>query len=219
MSNATLIIGQSGTGKSTSIRTLDPKETFIINVLDKPLPIKGYRLMYKTIANNNEKEGNYYSTDDYKRLFKSIKLVNDERPDIKVLIIDDWQYLLCNEFMNRASEKGYDKFTDIALHAWETINLLLKCRDDLMCFVLSHSEIDNRGQSKCKTVGKLLDEKITVEGMFTVVLHTKIVDGNFKFLTQNDGDHIAKSPLGMFDDKYIDNDLLFVKNKISEYYN
>jgi hypothetical protein len=84
--------------------------------------------------------------------------------------------------------------------------------------VLSHSDTDANGKYKCKSIGKMLDEKITIEGMFTIVLHTQIMDGNYRFLTQNDGSHIAKSPMGMFEDKYIANDLSFVREKMHSYY-
>lgn len=217
MSNTSLIIGESGTGKSTSLRNLDQRETFIINVLNKPLPFKGYKQKYIKISPDG-KEGNYYASDDYFRILKIIKHVNENRPEIKNLIIDDWQYTMCNEFMRRATETGFTKFTEIGQHAWSIIRTLTECRDDLYCFVLSHSDSDTNGVKKCKSIGKMLDEKITIEGMFTVVLHTQIMDGNYKFLTQNDGSHIAKSPYGMFEERYIDNDLVSIKEKMVSYY-
>lgn len=216
MSNTTLIIGESGTGKSTSLRTLDSKETFVINVLDKPLPFRGYKSHYKPMTKANP-EGNYYATDDFNLLIRCINSVN-ERTEIKNLIIDDFQYIMGNEFMRRALEKGFDKFSDIAQHAWAIIKSLTSTRSDLYCFVLSHSDSDAQGRMKCKTIGKMLDDKITLEGMFTIILHTQIVDGEYKFLTQNNGTHIAKSPLYMFEDKLIDNDLQVVRDKMVEYF-
>ena len=217
MSNTSLIIGESGTGKSTSLQMLDPTETFIINVLDKPLPFRGYKKNYTRI-NADATEGNYYASDDYNKIMRIIKVINEKRPEIKNLIIDDWQYTMCNEFMRRATETGFVKFTEIGQHAWSIIKSLTDCRDDLFCFVLSHSDTDQNGKYKCKSIGKMLDEKITIEGMFTIVLHTQVMDGSYRFLTQNDGSHIAKSPQGMFEDKYIGNDLAFVKAKMNEYY-
>lgn len=217
MSNTSLIIGESGTGKSTSLANLNPSETFIINVLDKPLPFKGYKKNYTKLSTDG-KTGNYYASDDYFKLIRIIKFVNENRPDIKNLIIDDWQYTMCNEFMRRATETGFTKFTEIGQHAWSIIRELTGCREDLYCFVLSHSDTDANGRYKCKSIGKMLDEKITIEGMFTVVLHTQIMDGAYRFLTQNDGSHVAKSPAGMFEDKYIPNDLTFVKGKMASYY-
>lgn len=218
MSNTSLIIGESGTGKSTSLCKLDPTETFIINVLDKPLPFRGYKKNYCKLSPDGT-EGNYYASDDYSKIMRVIKLVNEKRPEIKNLVIDDWQYTMCNEFMRRATETGFTKFTEIGQHAWSIIRALVDCREDLFCFVLSHSDTDANGKYKCKSIGKMLDEKITIEGMFTIVLHTQVIDGTYRFLTQNDGSHIAKSPQGMFEDKYIGNDLAFVKTKMNHYYN
>lgn len=218
MSNSVLIIGQSGTGKSTSIRNLDPASTFIINVLDKPLPFKGYKKSYTPCTKEN-KNGNYYSSDNWAYIVKAIEAVNETRPEISTLIIDDWQYVMANEFMNRVHEKGFDKYSELGAHAWAIVNTLSKCRNDLTSFILSHSEIDNVGRAKLKTIGRLLDEKITIEGMFTVCLHSRIIDQQYKFQTQNDGEYTCKSPIGMFDSQYIDNDLLLVKKAIEEYNN
>ena len=216
MSECTLVIGESGTGKSTSLRNLDPKETYIINVLDKPLPFRGYKANYKVTTKENPL-GNYKATDDFDEIIKGIKYININRPDIKNIIIDDYQYVLANEYMRRAKERGFDKFTEIAQHAWLVIKELTECRNDLFAFVLCHSDADSSGKMKCKTIGKMLDEKITLEGMFTCVLHTQIIDSKYKFLTQNNGNFLAKSPFGMFDEQYIDNDLQYVRKRIIEY--
>jgi ABC-type dipeptide/oligopeptide/nickel transport system ATPase component len=218
MANTVLVIGESGTGKSTSIRNLDPKETFIINVVGKALPFRGYKSKYTNIS-PDWTTGNYVACDEAEKIIKAIEFINGRRPDIKNIIIDDFQYTMANEFMRKAVEKGYEKFTKIGQNAWMIINALSRCRDDLECFVLSHSEIDVNGKVKCKTIGKMLDDKITLEGMFTIVLHTIVEAGNYRFLTQNDGVHIAKSPMGMFEDKYIANDLQYVKQHIADYMN
>ncbi len=217
MAKVTLVIGQSGTGKSTSIRNLDEKETFIINVLDKPLPFKGFNKKYVRASKDNL-NGNYSSGDDYLSIIKFIRYVDKSMPQIKNVIVDDFQYVMANEFMRRASEKGFDKFTEIAQHAWKIIEAATLSRDDLFFFFLSHSEEDLSGRMKCKTIGKMLDDKITLEGMFTTVLHSMVYDGKYKFLTQNSSNCIAKSPMGMFDEISIENDLLFVKSKMKEYY-
>ena len=217
MSNTLLIIGESGTGKSSSLRNLNPAETFVINVLDKPLPFRGFKKNYVAATKENP-TGNYFASDDYAKIRSVITAVNERRPDIKNLIIDDWQYLLCNEFMRRATETGFTKFTEIGRNAWQVIRDLILTRSDLNCFVLAHSDVDANGKAKIKTIGKLLDEKVTVEGMFTVVLHSMIVDGQYKFLTQHDGTHVAKSPMDMFEDRYIDNDLAFVNERMNAYY-
>ncbi len=126
---------------------------------------------------------------------------------------------MANEFMERACEKGFDKFSEMAQHMWKVMCAITSTRSDLTCFVLSHNEIDNTGMSKPKTVGKMLDDKITLEAMVTVCLHTQVKDGEYKFLTQNDGGHVCKSPMGMFEEVLIDNDLLIVKEAIENYFN
>lgn len=219
MSNTILIIGQSGSGKSTSLRNLDPKTTFIINVLDKPLPFRGYKKDYKPISSWEDIEGNYFAADDWQKIVKCVRMVDKTRPDIKTIIIDDWQYILAYEFMRRVGEKGFDKFSELANHGWSTINACLTTREDLTSFVLAHSEVDNTGRSKCKTIGKMLDEKITIEGLFTTVLHSRVIDGQYLFQTQFDGDYIAKSPMGMFEESFVPNDLSCVKQSIDNYYN
>ena len=218
MSNTVLIIGRSGSGKSSSLRNLDPKSTFIISVLDKPLPFKAYKKLYVPIKGWDDKEGNYLATDDWQRIIKCIQMIDKNRPEITTLIIDDIQYVLANEFMKRSAERGFDKYSEMGMHYWSIINASMNCRSNLLTFFLSHNEIDANGQSKVKTIGKLLDEKITIEGLFTTVLHTQVNDDEYLFLTQSDGTHNAKSPLGMFDEKLIDNDLSLVINKLNEYF-
>jgi len=217
MSNTILIIGESGSGKSSSIRNLNPEETIIINVLNKPLPFKGYKKKYSSTPSET-RMANYFSTDDYKKIRDCISRVNAKK-EVKNLIIDDFQYIMANQFMRKAMERGFDKFTEIGQNAWQIIKDLTECREDLNCFVISHSDVDNNGKAKCKTIGKMLDDKICLEGMFTVVLHALTSENKYKFLTQNDGVHIAKSPMGMFKDKFIDNDLMEINKSIDEYFN
>lgn len=217
MSNTSLIIGESGTGKSTSIRNLDPKTTFIINVLNKPLPFRGYKKQYKLVAANGL-TGNYYASDVYQNIETVIKKINAIRPEIETLIIDDFQYLMANEFMNRALERGYDKFSEIGKHAHDLLKLLPTLRDDLDIFILTHSESNDQGKMKIKTIGKMLDEKITIEGMYAMVLQTEQMNGEYTFITQGDARHIAKSPMGMFEERNIPNDLLYVKEQMRLYY-
>lgn len=213
MSNATLVIGQSGSGKSTSMRNLNPEETFIFSILDKPLPFRGYKKKY-----NTEKK-NYHSSDDYRVILNYIKAINERRPEVKVFIIDDFQYLMAHEFMNRVSERGYDKYSELAQHAWSVIKALTETRSDLHCFVLTHSDSDQHGHMKIKTIGRLLDDKITLEGMFTCCLYSIVIDGEYRFITNHDGVHLAKSPLGLFDTLYVDNDLKYVVEKMNQYFN
>lgn len=218
MSNLTLVIGESGTGKSTSMANLDCKETFVINVINKPMPFRGSQKKYIPIKNWNDKEGNLYASDDYEQIMNCIKMVNQTRPEIKTLIIDDFQYVMGNEFMRRCLERGYDKFSEIGSHAWMIMTLLKNLRGDLDCFVLSHSEPNELGKMKIKTIGKMLDDKISLEGMVTTLLQTEVQDGKYSFVTQGDARHIAKSPMGMLD-RTIPNDLSIVKARMNAYFN
>lgn len=212
MAFITLIMGESGTGKSSSIRTLNPEETFIINVLNKPLPFQGSRKNYV-----QKEGGNYYATTDHNAI-KRVMKVAAARESIKTIIIDDFQYVMATEFMNRAMEKGFDKFSEISQHAFQIITEAQAIkRDDLNIIFVSHTEIDINGNYKCKTIGKMLDQHITLEGMFTTIFHSLLIDEQYKFLTQHDGKHIAKSPMGMFDSKLIDNDLNDILNKMNFY--
>ena len=212
MSNCSLIIGESGSGKSTSLRNLNPSEAFIINVLDKPLPFKGYKKKY------SKEFKNYISVDNSERIINIIKSINDKAPHIKTIIIDDFQYVMANEFMRRSSEKGFNKFTEIGFHAWDIIMNLNGTRDDLYSFILSHSDTDSDGIVRCKTIGKMLNNTVTLEGMFTTIFHSRIIDNQYKFMTQGDGTYISKSPMDMFDDVLIDNDLHEIQKKIITYY-
>jgi len=222
MSNAVLILGDSGTGKSTSMMTLDPAETFVVNVIGKALPFKGFKKNYKTICKNEDgtdSNGNYIVTDKAAQISSLISYVNSKRPEIKNFIIDDCQYVMSNEYMRRSKETGYGKFTDIGNDAFMIVEKINSCRDDLNFFVMFHSVIDKHGIAKCKTIGNVIDEKMTFEGRFTNVLHAIASDGRYFFLTQHNGVQMAKTPMGMFEDKIIPNDLKYVGEKIHSYFN
>ncbi len=218
MSSCILIIGESGTGKSTSIRTLKPDETYIIEVIEKPLPFKNKYKKTLTDKNGTKIIGNIFVGAEYSKIIKAIQHIDKERPEIKNLVIDDFQYMMAAEFMEKATEKGYQKFTELAQHTWEVIREAQYARPDLLFFFLTHSDLDQNGKYKVKTIGKLLDEKITLEGLFTVVLHALIREGQYEFLTQHDGTHVAKSPIDLFDKKLIPNDLQYVKERLDHYY-
>ena len=220
------IVGESGTGKSTACRGLDPKKTAIINCVGKPLPIKGWKNNYTEFKGAT---GNYFSSDKTSDILKFMQTVSDTRPEITNLVIDDWQYTMSNEFMRRSNEKGFEKFTEIGKNAWSMLNMGKSLRDDLKVFILTHSdtvpgEFGSKPTIKIKTIGKLLDDKINPAGLFTVLLFTDIHtkdngEVEYRFVTNNDGTYPAKSPMDMFSTKYIPNDLGLVVTKIEEYYN
>ena len=225
MAQEILIIGESGSGKSTSLENLDPKSTFIINVAKKPMPFRGWKASYKNLTRDNPK-GNYIETDNHSTIVQTMTHIKDNMPHIKTVVVDDFQYLMANEYMRRANERGFEKFTDIGLHAWEVANAGKNLREDMTFVMIGHAEqsIDLQGNRrlKFKTVGKLVDNIITMEGMFTVVLFTTVgidPEGNtsYTFITQSDGTTTAKSPRGMFEELKIPNDITEVINKMNEY--
>ena len=221
MANLIAIVGQSGTGKSSSIRNLDPTETFIINIASKPLPFKGWRSKY-TIWSKN---GNYINTSDVSVISKILAYVNTKRPEIKNVIMEDTQYLMAFEYMDRAQEKGFQKFTDIAQKFYSVLKTGMTMRDDLNVIMTCHSEnigTSDEPQLKIKTLGRMIDNSITVEGLFTYVFFTQIRKGDddkleYVFQTHSDGSTTAKTPFGCFDEDYIPNDLQYVIDKIKEY--
>ena len=227
MAQSVLVIADSGSGKSTSIRDLDPKETFIINIANKPLPFKGWKKNYTAISKDNQK-GNMTPVSSSAGIIKAMMHVNDKMPHIKNLVIDDWQYMSSFEYFDRANEKGYDKFTQIAANLAQVAKLPKDMRDDLYIFFLTHSEestdVNGHRKVKAKTIGKMIDNTLTLEGLFSIVLFGKVVKDendklNYVFETVNNGENTCKSPAGMFDDARIDNSLQIVKNAIIEYEN
>lgn len=195
------ILGHSGTGKSTSLRNFKSGEILHINVMSKPLPFKG-------------RFAETYHGDDYGEIAKAIN-----KTKCKTIVIDDAQYLMANEFMRRSFEKGYDKFTEIGYNFWTLVNsVTADLPYDVIVYFLMHTDQDDNGNEKAKTIGKLLDEKICIEGMTSVVLKTAVKDGVYSFLTQNNGHDTVKSPLGMFKTYEIDNDLKAVDTAIRSYW-
>lgn len=194
-----LILGESGSGKSTSMRNFEPGEVGIFNVASKPLPFR---------KKLNKLDNATYT------IIKN-KLSN---PKLKKYVIDDSQYLLCFEMFKTAKETGYGKFTDMALHFYNLIRFIITSTpSDVIVYFLHHTETTSEGKIKAKTIGKMLDEKLTVEGLFSIVLLCQNDGINHQFITQSDGNTTAKSPMEMFE-KVIDNDLKIVDKTIREYY-
>lgn len=229
MAELIAIVGDSGSGKTSSIRNLDPQKTFIISTTGKRPGMRGAKKKYPdfTIDKVAKKtSGNFYVTSNVDNIAKVLNIINGGRPEITTVIIDDYQYIQAFESMARVDEKGYSKFTDIAKHAYEVLKAAMNLRDDLYVCILTHSE--NTGDNlnpyyKIKTLGKLLDSTITLEGLFTYVLFTKVFKDDasgtiqYKFITNSDGTCTAKTPMGMFKDTLIDNDLKYVIDTIKAY--
>lgn len=211
MSISTVVLGESGTGKSAAMRNLEPANTLLIQVVKKPLPFRSKGWSYFDPKNNPT--GNIFVSDDWQAM--SVIMRKTKR---KVIVVDDFQYVLANEFMRRSDERGYDKFTEIAKHAWELFNVANTLADDVRVYLLSHTATDEQGNTKIKTIGKMLDEKITPEGLFTIVLRTVVTDKDYLFSTRNNGHDTVKTPIGLFDSERIPNDLAAVDTAISTYY-
>jgi len=227
MAQSVLVIAESGSGKSTSIRNLDPNDTAIINIANKPLPFKGWKTMYTPLDKQNP-NGNLINVSSGPGVYKAMQHVSEKMPHIKNLVIDDWQYMSSFEYFDKATEKGYDKFTQIAANLAQVAKLPKDLRDDLYVFFLTHSEestdINGHRKVKAKTVGKMIDNALTLEGLFSIVLFGKVRkddDGklHYGFETQNNGENTCKSPMDMFEDEFIPNDLQYVRDAIHEYEN
>lgn len=201
-----LIIGKSGSGKSTSLRNFKKDEVGIINVISKPLPFKNVNGLITV------------DTDNYADVKKIIE--GSKTPSI---VIDDAGYLITNQFMRKHSNTGggnavYNLYNEIADSFWNLTEQIKKLPNDKIVYILMHEDKNDFGDIKPKTIGKLIDDKVCLEGLFAIVLRAKKVDKNYYFFTQaTDGD-VAKSPIGMFDELYIENDLKAVDDKIREFY-
>jgi len=210
------IIGESGSGKTYSIKNLDPDQVGIFLCEKNRLPFRKPFTTYK--VRNMQKEENGRAVILRQSAVIQAILRNPREPK-KIYIIDDSQYIMANEFFDRAAEQGYQKFTDIGSNFRNLIHLVNnELPDDVIVYFLHHPEMDpTTGKSKAKTIGRMLDEKLTLEGCFDIVLFAKTDGREHWFQTQSDGTNTAKSPEDMFEEK-IPNDLALVDARIRDYY-
>lgn len=194
-----LILGESGSGKSYSMRNFNPDEVKVISVEKPILPFKNHFEVTRT--------------NDVKQIIKELKATKKKR-----VVIDDFQYILGLACMRRSLEKGWDKFSEMQFDYFQILDALKELPDDMIVYFMSHTETDENGNTKIKTIGKALDKYITIEGLFMIVLGTKVSDGNYYFTTQTNGKDTVKTPAGMFPSYAIDNDLKYVDEKIRNYY-
>lgn len=194
-----LIMGDSGSGKSAALRNFEPEDVGIFNVAGKPLPFK------KALPKAN--------ISDYGKIMRGMA-----KSHKKSFVIDDSQYLLCFEMFAHAKDTGYQKFTDMALNFYNLVKFVIdQLPPDKIVYFLHHTETTSEGKVKAKTLGKMLDEKLTVEGLFSIVLLCRTDGTRHYFETQSDGFTTVKSPMDLFD-REIDNDLKLVDTAIREYY-
>lgn len=236
MANAIAIVGDTGTGKTSSIMPneaagiigLNPEETFIINVKGKPLPLKGWKGKYTPVpAQGAPETGNYLSTTDHTHIIRVMQYIAFNRADIKNIVLDDGQYLMSEEFMQNALKSGFDKFNKMAKNMYDVINTGINLPHHINFILLTHSEEED-GKTDIKTLGKMLKDKVNLAGLFTCVLYTNVkttMQGStYTFITNQIIDDrgiyvMAKSPFGMFEDKQIPNDMGLVLQKIEEFNN
>lgn len=199
MAIGVLILGESGSGKSYSMRNLSEDEVKVISIEKPILPFKNHLELTRT--------------NDVNEIIKEMKATKK-----KIIVIDDFQYILGLAAMRRSLEKGWDKFSEMQFDYFKVLDALKELPDDVIVYFMSHIETTDDGVTKIKTIGKALDKYITIEGMFMIVLGTKVADGNYYFITQTNGKDTLKSPAGMFPSYAVDNDLKYIDEKIRNYY-
>lgn len=221
-----LILAESGSGKSTSIETLDPKETFIINVVGKSLPFKGWKEKYTELDKDKNPKGNMYSGSKSANVLAIMDYINKDRPEIKNLVIDDLFYIAAFELFDKIKETGYEKFCSIALGMKQIATKPQGYRNDLIVFYLTHPEestdIEGRKTIKARMTGKMVEQQLNFEGLFEKVLYARPVRNadktmTFGFETKTDGITPAKTPKGLFDLPFIPNSLQYVREAILKY--
>lgn len=228
MATSVLVVAESGSGKSTSIESLNSKETFIINVSSKPLPFKGWKSKYSVWSKENP-NGNLYNTANPDHILACLKYVHEKRPEIKTVVVDDMQYMSAFEYFDKAMETGFAKFTSISTNLAKVARFPKDLREDLQVYFLTHAEesvdMDGKKRVKAKTLGKMIDNSLTLEGLFSIVLFGKVKKDketkqlSYIFETQNNGDNTCKSPKGMFDEVEIPNSLEVVRQAIIDFEN
>jgi energy-coupling factor transporter ATP-binding protein EcfA2 len=216
------IVGATGTGKSTSIKHLNPEETYIINVAKKELPFKGSEKLY------NAENKNYKEVDDANEISRLLKTISEKAPHIKNIIIEDSNYIMGFNIVSKATEVGFTKFSVMARDMVDLFRTARQLRDDITVFYLTHPEtIEDGGEIigyKIKTAGKLIDNQVLLEGLLTVCLYTNVEEtkdggATYTFVTNRYKKMPAKSPDGMFAETKIPNDLQLVVDTLNEYYN
>lgn len=215
MAKILAIMGESGAGKTTSFRNLDPASTFYIDCDKKGLSWKGWKTQY------NKENSNYFVTDDQTKVLTLMKRINDPEKGghVKTVIVDTLNGVMIADEMRRSKEKGFDKWVDLAVAIYDIVDYALTMRDDLTVIFVAHTQTDHDDNgylfTRIKTSGKKLD-KITLESKFPVVLLAKVIDGKHVFETKANFS-TTKTPLGAFSEPYVDNDITEVLKALEDY--
>jgi hypothetical protein len=217
MSKALLILGDSGSGKTASLMNLEPFTTLLIQSEKKDLPFrpKGWG-PFSSDPEKGSLEGSINVSNDYQVI--KAAMGGAVKAGKKVIIIDDANYLMMGEEFRRVKETGFGKFSEMALHFLSLVQFAKTLPDDVIVVIMAHSQTSPEGKVSIKTTGKMLDEKVIVEGLFTMVMMCKVREGKHYFETKTNGNTPAKMPIGMFDSNEIDNDLKIVVETINDYY-
>lgn len=210
MSYLTLVLGESGTGKTTSLRNLDPSKTLLIQPFRKPLPFpsKGWREALK-----KGDGGNICVTPEASKIMALM-----DRAPHDIIVIDDYQFILARKYMESTEPNQFALFKDIGKDGYNVFRKAAELAPNKRVYILAHTQTDDSGRTKIKTLGKLLDEKINLESLCTTVLRTKVNAGKYTFTTHNSGSDTVKSPLGLFDESEVDNDLAAIDERLCAYY-
>lgn len=218
MGTPVLILGDSGAGKTYSLRNVQPDKSILLQCIPKLLPFKstGWKLHGKVLDDGSRQQGNIFRFDDWNRIGELITRFGTH-PTKRVLIIDDFQVVMQHENMMRAYQTGFQKFTEMADHVWQLITAATLLPDDFRVYFLCHTE-ESDGKVRMKTIGKMLNEKLTPEGYFSIVLRCIKKDGKHVFLIKGDDHDTAKAPPDMFPAlTEMDNDLNAVDTAITEF--
>lgn len=213
MAYPVMILGESGSGKTRSIKNLDPSETIIVQPIKKPLPFRSAKWVEFDVK---EKKGSVIRTDSYEAIKKLC--LNAHRVGYKQIIIDDAQYIMMNESLRRSDETGFKKFTDMAKGYVDLITTITNSDSNLVVYFMTHTEESESGKVIAKTVGKMINQQVCLEGLFSIVLRCMSSDGQHYFTTKTNGMDCVKTPEEMFESDRIENDLLITTKAITEYY-